>query len=92
MLLDSLKTRTHSTFGYRLVDSVSVRDEIQNLLFTALILNVVGVFVGGNLLLSNQVIFWPSSLITIYCLGIVFFMYCHDCMIVFLGHLYLSTA
>ena len=75
MLTDSLKTRTFSTFGYRLVDNVSVREEAINLLFTALILTVVGVFVGGNLLLSNQVIFWPSFLITIYCLGIVFIFY-----------------
>lgn len=73
--MDSLKNRTFSTFGYRLVDSISVREETLNLLFMALILTVVGVFVGGNLLLSIQAIFWPSLLITIYCLGIVFIFY-----------------
>lgn len=75
MQTDSLQTRTFSTFGYRLVDNVSVREETLNLLFTALILTVVGVFVGGNLLLSNQAVFWPSFLITIYCLGIIFIFY-----------------
>lgn len=50
--MDSLKTRTFSTFGYCLVDNVSVKEEKLNMLFTVFILTVVGVFVEGNLLLD----------------------------------------
>ena len=71
MLIDSLQTRIVSTFGYQLIDNVCVNKEKLNLLFIALTLTVVGVFVGGNLLLSNQSIFWSSFLITMYCLGIM---------------------
>jgi hypothetical protein len=75
MLINSSTTLAFSTFGYRLVDNVNVRQETLNLLFTALILTVVGVFIGGNLLLSKQAIFWPSFLITMYCLAILFNFY-----------------
>ena len=75
MLIDSLKTRIVSTFGYQLIDNVCVNKEKLNLLFIALILTVVGVFVGGNLLLSNQSIFWSSFLITTHCLGIILIFY-----------------
>lgn len=75
MKSDSLQTTTFSTFGYRLVENISVKEETLNLLFTALILTVFGVIIGGNLLLSNTAIFWPSFLITIYCLGIIFIFY-----------------
>jgi hypothetical protein len=75
MLIDSLQTRTVSTFGYQLIDNVCVNKEKLNLLFMALILTVVGVFVGGNLLLSNQSIFWPSFFLTMHCVGIILIFY-----------------
>lgn len=75
MQTDSLQTRSFSKFGYSLVENISINEETLNLLFAALILTAVGVFVGGNLLLLNQVIFWSSFLITIYCLCIIFIFY-----------------
>lgn len=75
MLIDSLQTRIVSTFGYQLIDNVCVNKEKLNLLFMALILTVVGVFAGGNLLLSNQSIFWPSFFLTIHCVGIILIFY-----------------
>jgi len=65
----------YSTFGYHLLDSLDIPDKALNLLFAALILTVLGVFIGGNLLLLDSGTFWRSALITLPCLGLVFLFY-----------------
>lgn len=65
----------YSTFGHHLVDDLTVPDSGLNLLFAALILTVLGTFLGGNLLLLNAEVMWRSAMITLPCLGLVFLFY-----------------
>jgi hypothetical protein len=64
-----------STLGHRLVDELGVPEQTLNLLFAALLLTVLGTFIGGKLLLLNAQVFWHSALITLPCLGLILLFY-----------------
>ncbi len=75
MRMQADPTATFSTLGYNLVDKIALPEQTLNLLFAALIMTVLGAFIGGNLLLLNAEVIWRSALITLPCLGLVLLFY-----------------
>lgn len=65
----------YCTLGHHLVDDLAIPDPGLNLLFAALILTVLGTFLGGNLLLLDAEVLRRSAMITLPCLGLVFMFY-----------------
>lgn len=52
--MQACKSNALSAFGNQLVDDISLPVQQLNLLFSALLLTAVGVFIGANLLCSIQ--------------------------------------
>ncbi len=53
--------QSSGVFGAHLVDSITLPERTQNLLFGALIGTAIGVFIGGNLLLADPSVLWRSA-------------------------------
>jgi hypothetical protein len=58
-----------------MVNEVGIAEPSLNILFSSLILTVLGVFIGGNILLLDFGVLWRSALITVPCFGIAFIFY-----------------
>ncbi len=58
-----------------LVDSLVIPDRILNLLFIALLMTVLGVFIGANLLLLNSDVLSRSVMVTLICAEMVVLFY-----------------
>jgi hypothetical protein len=64
-----------ASFGNQLVDDISLPVSNLNLLFGALLLTAVGVFIGGNLLLLDLATLVSSTKIAMACLGVLLTFY-----------------
>lgn len=63
------------TFGYQLVDSISIPQTTLNFLFAALLLTALGVFLGGNLLLLDVSVLQHSVQIALPCFALLLIFY-----------------
>ena len=59
----------------RLVDSVSIAEDKLNLLFAALFLTSIAVFIGGDLLLQNSSVLLGAMKIALSCLALLPILY-----------------
>ena len=64
-----------SVFGNQLVDDISLPKQSLNLLFSALLLSAVGVFLGANLLLLDPATLARSVEIALPCIGLLLIFY-----------------
>ncbi len=69
------KSKGISFVGHQLVDGIKVSDESLNFLFGALLLTSFGVFVAGNILLWDFVIFARSAQIALPCFILLLIFY-----------------
>lgn len=69
------KSKTSFDFGSELVDDISLPPQHMNLLFSALLLTVLGVFIGANLLLLDPETVKNSAQILLFCISLVLIFY-----------------
>ena len=73
--MQACKSNALSAFGNQLVDDISLPVQQLNLLFSALLLTAVGVFIGANLLLLDTGTLARSAQIALPCLGLLLIFY-----------------
>lgn len=66
----STESSDTSEFGCHLVDSISISQEKLNLLFAALFVTSLAVFVGGNLLLWDGTVLLRSAQMALPCFAL----------------------
>lgn len=73
--MQACKSNALSAFGNQLVDDISLPVQQLNLLFSALLLTAVGVFIGANLLFLDTGTLARSAQIALPCLGLLLIFY-----------------
>jgi hypothetical protein len=69
------RSQESSAFGHELLAATSLPVATMNRLFGALLLTVLGVFIGGNLLLLDASVLWSSARITLLCGALILIFY-----------------